>query len=39
MKEEYIGMKRENILYLKEKYNLSKLDYTYGNIDEPQILY
>lgn len=38
MKEEYIGMRKENILYLKEKYKLLKLDYTYGNIDEPQIL-
>jgi histone acetyltransferase (RNA polymerase elongator complex component) len=39
MKEEYIGMKRENISYLKDKFRLLKLDYTYGNIDEPQILY
>ncbi len=38
MKEEYIGMRKENILYLKEKYKLLKLDYTYGNIDKPQIL-
>jgi histone acetyltransferase (RNA polymerase elongator complex component) len=39
LKEEYIGMRRENISYLKDKFRLLKLDYTYGNIDEPQILY
>ncbi len=38
MKEEYIGMKRENIIYIKSKFNLSRLDYTYANIKEPQIL-
>ena len=38
MKEEFIGMRKENINYLKAKFNLSVLEYTYGNIQEPQIL-
>ena len=38
MKEEYIGMKKENIYYLKDKYHLTSLDYTFGNIENPQIL-
>lgn len=38
MKEEYIGMKKENIVYLKNRFMLSKLDYTFGNCDNPVIL-
>ena len=38
MKEEFIGMRKENILYLKEKFQLIKLDYKYGDIENPQIL-
>jgi len=38
MKEEYIGMRKENISYIKSKFNLLMLDYTYANIEEPQIL-
>jgi histone acetyltransferase (RNA polymerase elongator complex component) len=38
MKEEYIGMKKENIYYLKDKYSLQQLDYTFGNVEIPQVL-
>ena len=38
-KEEYIGMKKENIFYLMDKFLLTKLDYTFGNIKTPRILY
>lgn len=37
-KEEFIGMKKDNIRYLMEKFSLSRLDYTFGNIENPQIL-
>jgi len=38
MKEEFIGMKRDNIIYLEKKFNIIKLDYTFKNIEMPQIL-
>jgi len=38
MKEEYIGMKRENILYLKNKYFTTNIDYKFSDIENPQIL-
>lgn len=38
MKEEFIGMKKENIFYIKDKFFLTQLDYTFGNIEIPQIL-
>ncbi|MCL1864973.1 MAG: radical SAM protein [Spirochaetes bacterium] len=38
MKEEYIGMKRENIFYLKEKYFITDIDYRFADIENPQIL-
>jgi len=39
MKEEFIGMKKKNIYYLKDKFMLKNLDYTFGNIENPQILW
>jgi len=39
MKEEYIGMKKENIEYLKNKFKLKVLDYTFGDIEIPRILW
>jgi len=38
MKEEFIGMKRDNIIFLRDKFNLTKLDYKFGNIEIPEIL-
>jgi len=38
MKEEYIGMKRENILYLKEKYFIADIDYRFADIEKPEVL-
>ncbi len=38
MKEEFIGMKKENIYYLKDKFSLTALNYTIGNIENPRIL-
>ncbi len=39
MKEEFIGMKKENITYLLDKFKLTKLDYSFGNIETPKIVY
>jgi len=38
MKEEYIGMKRENILYLKNKFFIADINYRFADIENPQIL-
>ncbi len=38
MKEEFIGMRKENILYLEDKFHITKLNYSFANIDIPQIL-
>ncbi len=38
MKEEYIGMKKENINYLKQKFCINRLDYKFENIENPEIL-
>lgn len=38
MKEEYIGMRKDNINYLINKFKLQNLKYTYGNVEIPQIL-
>jgi histone acetyltransferase (RNA polymerase elongator complex component) len=38
MKEEFIGMRKENIHYLRQKFSLKKLDYSFGNIEVPLIL-
>jgi histone acetyltransferase (RNA polymerase elongator complex component) len=38
VKEEYIGMKRENILYLKEKFFIADIDYRFADIENPRIL-
>lgn len=37
LKEEFIGMKRENILYLKKKYNLHDIKYRFDNVSSPLI--
>jgi len=34
-KEEYIGNKKENIIYLEEKFKLSKLEYSFSDIENP----
>jgi histone acetyltransferase (RNA polymerase elongator complex component) len=38
MKEEFIGMKKENILYLKNKYGLNNVIYRFADISNPQVL-
>ena len=38
MKEEFIGMKKDNISYLKNKFLFEKIDYTFANVSEPQVL-
>jgi len=38
MKEEYIGMKKENILYLQDKFHITRFDYKFGDIENPEIL-
>jgi len=38
MKEEYIGMKKENILHLKNKYFITDINYRFEDIENPQIL-
>ncbi|MCL1833394.1 MAG: radical SAM protein [Leptospirales bacterium] len=38
MKEEYIGMKRENILYLKKKFSIAEIDYKFADIENPKAL-
>ena len=38
MKEEYIGMKKENILYIKNKYYLNNIVYSFADISEPLVL-
>ena len=38
MKEEYIGMKRENILYFKKKYFINDINYKFADIENPRIL-
>jgi radical SAM enzyme (TIGR01210 family) len=38
MKEEFIGMKKENISYLKNKFLFAKIDYAFADITTPQIL-
>ena len=38
MKEEYLGMKKENIFYLKNKYFITDIDYKFADIENPQVL-
>lgn len=38
LKEEFIGMKKENILYLKDKYNINNIIYKFDHIVKPLIL-
>lgn len=38
LKEEYIGMKKENIFYLKTRFNFEKLDYRFGDNEIPLVL-
>ncbi len=38
MKEEYIGMKRENILYLEKTFHLKRLQYKFSGVEKPEIL-
>lgn len=37
LKEEFIGMKKENILYLKKKFNLHDIKYRFDDVNSPLI--